>query len=82
MGVLAAATVIPGAPLHAAGRENYLVAGSASRQGRIVFNAARRRDLKATCQNLADYRLKDSEQAIAILHTPSDTRLTVLACNA
>ena len=79
MGVLAAATVIPSAPLHANGRENFIVAGSL-RQGRIVKNAALD-VIKATC-GLDDYRLRDSEQSIAIVHTPSDTKLTVLACNA
>ena len=47
MGVLAAATVIPSAPLHANGRENFIVAGSL-RQGRIVKNAALD-VIKATC---------------------------------
>ena len=79
LGVLAAATVIPGAPLHAAGRENYIVAGSL-RQGRIVKNAAR--DVIKATGNLGDYRLRDSEQSIAIVHEASDAKLTVLACNA
>ena len=51
------------------------------RKSRLRRRAAPKDVLKRT-QNLADYRLKDSEQAIAILHVASDTRLTVLACNA
>lgn len=79
LGVLAAATLIPGAPLHEPAKENYIVAASL-RQGRIVKNAAL--DVIRATQNLDDYRLRDSEQAIGIVHKASDTKLIVLACNA
>ena len=79
MGVLAAATVIPGAPLHEANRENFIVAGS-MKQGRIVKNAAL--DVIRQTQGIDDYRIPDSEQAISILHVPTGAKLTVIACNA
>ena len=82
MGVLAAASVVPGAPLHAAGRENYLVAGSL-RQGRIVFNAARdvvliRHDSSSTIYRF-DLRGATVSGNTAELSVSSTTRGAILA---
>ena len=75
-GYLVARLLTPGDKLHHAGKESLLLAGNI-KQARIVYGIA-----KAFLEPMGGYRFRDSANSIGIVHTASDTRLTVISSNA